>query len=110
MEDSTTETIDAGIEEKVNRFAQGDLKHAAGALSALWEILNKDGDIKAPSNTSPAVSSLRFCLLESYRSANFTSPGFQKEKTLPGCAGHEPSPLGCRKDRAHQVTSQRDLL
>jgi hypothetical protein len=29
----------------------------------LWEIANKDGDIKAHSNTSPTVSPVQLCLL-----------------------------------------------
>jgi len=81
MEDSTTESIRASVKEKVNSFAQGNLKHAGEALSALWEIVNKDEDIKASSNTSPAVSSFLFFPPKSYRGAYFTSPDR---------AGHEP--------------------
>ena len=57
MEDSTTETTRASVDKKIDSFVEGDLEHATDLLSALWEIVNKDGDIKAPSNTSPAVSS-----------------------------------------------------
>jgi len=60
MEDSTTEETRVRIEEKIDSFYEGDLEHAADVLSALWEILNKDGDITAPSNTSPAVSLFLF--------------------------------------------------
>lgn len=57
------EATGANVDEKVESFAEGDLEHATEILSALWEIANKDGEIKAPENTSPAVSQFRFCLL-----------------------------------------------
>jgi len=60
MEDSTTEAIRAGVDEKIDSFYEGNLEHATEVLSALWEIVNKDGDITAPSNTSPAVSQFPF--------------------------------------------------
>ena len=56
IEDSTTETAQAGVEKKIDSFVEEGLDHATEMLSALWEILNKDGDIKAPTNTSSAVS------------------------------------------------------
>jgi hypothetical protein len=56
MEDSTTETTRISIDKKIDRFVEGDLEHATEILSALWEIANDDGDIKAPSNTPSAVS------------------------------------------------------
>ena len=63
MEDSTTETTRASVDKKIDNFVEGDLEHATEMLSALWEIANKDGDIKAPSNASPAVSLFWLCLL-----------------------------------------------
>jgi hypothetical protein len=51
MEDSTTETTRASVDKKIDSFVEGDLEHATEMLSALWEIANKDGDVKAPSNT-----------------------------------------------------------
>lgn len=54
--------IRASVDEKIDSFAQGDLEHATEILSALWEVANKDGDITAPSNASPAVSLFRFYL------------------------------------------------
>ena len=62
MKDSTTETTRASVDKKIDSFFEGDLEHAAETLSALWEIANRDGDIKAPSNDSPVVS-LSHCLL-----------------------------------------------
>ena len=62
MEDST-ETTRASVNKKVDSFAEGDLEHATEMLSALWEIANKDGDVKAPANTSQAVSPFQFHLL-----------------------------------------------
>ena len=56
MEDSTTETTRASFDQKIDSFVKGELEHAKEMLSALWEIVNKDGDITAPSNASPAVS------------------------------------------------------
>ena len=56
MEDSTAEATRVGVEKKIDSFAEGGLGHATGILSGLWEIANKDGDIKAPSNPSLAAS------------------------------------------------------
>jgi hypothetical protein len=56
MEDSTTETTRASVETKIDNFVEEGLEHATEMLSALWEIVNKDGDIKAPANTSSTVS------------------------------------------------------
>lgn len=56
MEDATTETTRACVDEKIDSFMGGDLKHAADIVSALWEIANRDGDVSAPSSTAPAVS------------------------------------------------------
>ena len=63
MEDSTTETARASVEKKIDSFVEDGLEHATEMLSALWEIVNKDGDIKAPANTSSAVSQFQCCLL-----------------------------------------------
>lgn len=65
MEDSTTETTRASFDLKVDSFIRGKLEHATQMLTALWEILNKDGDITAPSNATPAVSLSHSCLLPS---------------------------------------------
>jgi len=62
VDSPTAETTQTNIEKKIDSFVDGDLKHGTEILSALWEIANKDGDIKAPSNTPPAVSPFRFCL------------------------------------------------
>jgi len=62
MEDSTTETTRASVDKKIDSFVEGDLEYVTEMLSALWRIANKDGDINAPSNASPAVS-LSFCIL-----------------------------------------------
>ena len=56
MEDSTTESTRTSVNNKIDNFVEGDLEHATEMLSALWEIANKDGDVKAPSGTAPAVS------------------------------------------------------
>ena len=55
---STTETTRASFDKKIESFARGELEHATEMLSALWGVINKDGEIKAPSNTSPAVGPL----------------------------------------------------
>lgn len=70
MEDSTTEATRASVDEKIDSFAEGDLEHATEILSALWEIVNNDGDITAPSSTPPSsVSRFGFVLTALYRSA-----------------------------------------
>ena len=55
VEDSTTEITRISVEKKIDSFGKGDLEYATEILSALWEIANKDGDIKAPSST-PAIA------------------------------------------------------
>ena len=59
MDDSTAEITRASVDKKI----EGDLRHAAEILSALWEIANKDDDTKIPLNASPVVSHFRFCLM-----------------------------------------------
>jgi hypothetical protein len=105
MEDSTTETTYASVEEKVASFAEGDLEHATEILSALWEVANRDGDIKAPADTPPAVSP--FFSPASCGNTQFTSParGFHGFHSA-----HEPCPLDRGEDRAYQVNSQRGVL
>jgi hypothetical protein len=63
MSNSTAETTHASVDKKIDSFAEGELEHAAEMLSTLWGILNEDGEIKAPLNTSPPVSPPRSCLL-----------------------------------------------
>lgn len=46
------------VDQKIDSFAEGDLEHATEMLSALWKIANKDGNISAPSNATPGVSSI----------------------------------------------------
>ena len=70
------------VEKKIDSFVEGDLEHATEMFSALWKIANKDGNITAPSNSSPAVSSLFACILPSatwgahphYQAVQVTSP------------------------------------
>ena len=62
MEGSTAEATRTIVDKKIDDFFEGDLEHATETLSALWEIVNKDGDITAPSKTLPTVSPFRFCL------------------------------------------------
>jgi len=102
MEDSTTEATRARVDEKIDSFYEGDLEHATEALSVLWEIVNKDGDIVAPSSATPAVSLFQFCLPPALCKAAYPK--------LPALAGNEPRPLGLREGRAHQVDSQRPPL
>ena len=66
MEDSTTETTRTSFEKQIDSFVKGELEHATQILSALWEVVNKDGDITAPPNSSPAVSPSHPCLLPSW--------------------------------------------
>ena len=63
MDDSTTEPTRAKVGEKIDSFVEGDLEHATETLSALWEIANKGGGAKAPSNATPAVSSPQPCVV-----------------------------------------------
>lgn len=55
VEDST-EATRTSIEKNIDSFVQGDLEHAAEMVAALWKIVNKDEDVKPPSNTTPTVS------------------------------------------------------
>ena len=100
MEDSTTEATRVRVDEKIDSFYEGDLEHATDVLSALWEMVNKDGDITAPSSTLPAVSCFPFG----------SSPalyGSAQHFTCSGHSGHEPRQLDLCKNRSHQVDSQR---
>ena len=63
IEDSTTEATRASVEKKIDSFVEEGVEHATEMLSALWEIVNKEGDIKAPENTSSTVSQFWFHLL-----------------------------------------------
>lgn len=56
MEDATTESTRTNVDKKIDSFVEGDLEYATEILSELWEIANKDGEVKAPSSTVPAVS------------------------------------------------------
>ena len=62
VEDSTTEATRAGVEKKIDSFVEEGIEHATEMLSALWEIVNKDGDIKAPENASSTVRQFQLCL------------------------------------------------
>ena len=63
MNDSTAETIRVSFNKNMDSFAKGELEHAKEMLSALWEIINSDGEIEAPSNTPSTVSPSRLCFL-----------------------------------------------
>ena len=56
------ETTQASVEKKIDSFVEEGLEHATEMLSTLWEVVNKEGDIKAPENTSSAVSQFQLCL------------------------------------------------
>ena len=99
-QDSTTEETRAGVDEKIDSFYEGDLEHATEALSALWEIVNKDGIIAAPSSTPSTVS--RFSV--------GSSPvlyGRAQHFTYSGCSSDEPRQLDLCENGAHQVHSRR---
>jgi len=57
-----TEATRASVEKKIDSFVEEGLEHATEMLSALWEIVNKDRNIKAPENTSSTVRRLNLCL------------------------------------------------
>jgi hypothetical protein len=63
LDNPMPETTRTSFRKKIESFAKGELEHAAEMLSTLWGIINKDGEIKAPSDASPAVSSSLSCLL-----------------------------------------------
>ena len=90
--------IRASVEEKIKSFAKGDLEHATETFSALWEIANDDGDVKAPSNTEHIVSlSLLYLLL--------CLSSTERART-----GHEHCPLGGCGHGTLQVDSKWNLL
>ena len=63
VEDSTTEATRASVEKKIDDFVEEGLEHATEMLSALWEIVNKEGDVTAPADASPTVSPFYVYLL-----------------------------------------------
>ena len=74
----------ASVDEKIESFAEGDLEYATEILSALWEIASKGDDIRAPADTSSAVSQFQFCLLSHVMrkcSLHVTSP--RSPRALP---------------------------
>ena len=95
--------IRTSVDEKIDSFIKGDLRHATEIVSALWEIVNKDGDIYAPSNASPAVSQPVFPVPWQYWRTHFMQS--QSDRT-----GREPHPLGLCEDGTHKVDPQRRLL
>ena len=61
MDEATTGTTRAGVEEKVCSFVEGELDHAMETLSALWEIASKDEDITIPAGRAKStVNSFKF--------------------------------------------------
>ena len=63
IEDSTTETTRASVEKKIDDFVEEGFEHATEMLSALWETVNKEGDVKAPADASSTVSPFYLHLL-----------------------------------------------
>ena len=53
MDEETTRNLCDKIDEKVDAYASGDLKHAVDTVSLLWEV-SKKGKGQVP--TSPAQS------------------------------------------------------
>ena len=62
MKDSTAETIQASVDKKIDSF-EGDFERVTKVLSMLTAIVDKDSDVKTPSNATPPVSPFWFCLL-----------------------------------------------
>ena len=86
MEDSTTETIRASVDNKIDRFVQGDLKHAAEMLTALWDSANAGGDVEAPAGAALTVSHPRilpFCVRCSSALHMTSSAGRRVQHTGP---------------------------
>ncbi|KAF9779144.1 hypothetical protein BJ322DRAFT_1088746 [Thelephora terrestris] len=84
MKDSMTGAIRTSVDEKIDSFVEGDLKHAAAAVAGFWEIANKDGKIKAPAGTSkkkgtgkysqaisPSQWAVKMALIDSVRNGIF---------------------------------------
>jgi len=63
VNNSTTGTTRVSFDKKIDSFTKGTLEHATEMLSMLWGVMNQDGEIKAPSNTSPTVSLFQSCIL-----------------------------------------------
>jgi hypothetical protein len=59
MEDSTTETVRAGVDANIDRFVQGDLEHGSEVILALLKIATGEEDVKAPEKDQFAVSLTR---------------------------------------------------
>ena len=43
-----TGDIRTKIENKIDDFIGGDIQHAVEMVSALWKVVNEDGDIESP--------------------------------------------------------------
>ena len=87
MENSLTAKTRANVNKKIDSFAEGDHEHTKEILSALWDIVNKDGDITAPSRVSLLVSPFRLFLLPSAAREcllHITSPRSRSRAPLTG--------------------------
>ena len=51
------EATRASVDQKIDNFGEGCLKHATEVIIALLEIGSKDGDIKSPATASSIVCS-----------------------------------------------------
>ena len=66
----------AGVENKIDIFARGELEHAKEVVLSLLKIANGDGGVKSPAPRLSAVSLTRLSLplLGSILSGCFTLP------------------------------------
>ncbi|KAF9779143.1 hypothetical protein BJ322DRAFT_442637 [Thelephora terrestris] len=84
MKDSTSGASRTSVDENIDSFVKGNLKHAAAAMAEFWEIANKDGEIKGRVATSksngevvimmslsPGQGSLEMALIDSVRNGIF---------------------------------------
>ena len=91
----STETTRASFDKKLDSFAEGELEHVAGMLSALWRVVNKPGGITVPSNPTPAESVPALTSLVLHGGVH-SIPQVRSR-------GRESRKLDSCEDRSHQV-------
>jgi len=56
MNNSTAMTTRISFNSNFDSFPKGELGHATEMLSTLWGVINRDGEIKTPSNISSPLN------------------------------------------------------
>lgn len=56
MDDSAADSVGAGVDGKIDSFAEGGLEHGTEIILVLLEIATEEDDTRLPANAPSAVS------------------------------------------------------